>query len=341
MIGLLLALALATQPSFETVVAALSDPSVDVRLDAVGKLQAAGYPEAIGPVAARAVDPDPRVQRAALAAVVALALPGQGASDAFDQERVPSVPIPAAAFGPLAAAMGDAAAPVRVEAAYAFAVLAGRPPAGVPADAMSVVSHALAAMLASGQRDLRVAAGRVAGRLYRAGRAAVPPAGPLPQELLDALVRQMNRADELEELVAMQSLGFAREPRAYVALADRYGFHAGQGNRLRAAGALDALAHLALPESAPLFERLLDEGTPLEQRLAIDGLARLGDPGRLSRILAAAAEARDNQVRMAALFAREYLLGDGSGVGGLRAEVGDRRLGSQARDYLRELGLEP
>ncbi|MGE3191331.1 MAG: HEAT repeat domain-containing protein, partial [Vicinamibacterales bacterium] len=113
-----------------------------------------------------------------------------------------------------------------------------------------------------------------------------------------------------------------------------------EGHRLGAAGALDALAHLARPESVPLFEALLAGGSPLERRLAIEGLARMGDPARLPALAAAAAGARDGQVRLALLFARERLLGDGSAAG-LRDALGDRRLGGQAADYLRELGLAP
>jgi HEAT repeat protein len=150
----------------------------------------------------------------------------------------------------------------------------------------------------------------------------------------------MNRPNETEELVAMQALGFAREARAFVALTERYRFHASEGHRLGAAGALDALAHLARPESAPLFEALLTDGTPLERRLAIEGLARLGDPARLPAMQAASAGARDGQVRLALLFARARLLGDGSAPG-IRAALGDRRLGDQAAGYLRELGLAP
>ena len=66
----------------------------------------------------------------------------------------------------------------------------------------------------------------------------------------------------------------------------------------------------------------------------------MGDPARLPAMQAASVGARDGQVRLALLFARARLLGDGS-ASGLREALGDRRLGDQAADYLRELGLAP
>ncbi|MGE3189114.1 MAG: hypothetical protein AB7N90_05490, partial [Vicinamibacterales bacterium] len=311
MIALLLAASLATQVSFEAAVAALAAPSAAARLDALAALEASGYPEALAPVAALARDPDDAVQRRALAALLGLARPGRvagGPARAFDEAVTPAVSVPPGVFDPVAVAMGDASPGVRIDAAYTFAVLAGRPARGVPAPALAAAARALGVMLGDGDAGVRVAAGRAAGHLFRADLAAVPPAGPMPAPLADALVAAMNQPDETEELVAMQALGFAREPRALVALTERYRYHAAEGHRLGAAGALDALAHLARPESVPLFEALLAGGSPLERRLANEGLARMGDPARLPAQAAAAAGARDGQVRLALLYARERLL---------------------------------
>ncbi|MDP1569601.1 MAG: hypothetical protein Q8L86_06325, partial [Vicinamibacterales bacterium] len=139
------------QAPFDAVVADLQSQDPAVRVRALRQLDVSGYPEAAEAVSALARDPEDGIQTEAIGATLRLLvgarLSGEvddfsGALAAFDAGFAPVVAVPPAAFGHLAAAMGDLHADVRRQAAAAFAVLAGRRPADVPADAAAVAERA-------------------------------------------------------------------------------------------------------------------------------------------------------------------------------------------------------
>src|SRR4029077_10873046 len=107
---------------------------------------------------------------------------------------------------------------------------------------------------------------------------------------------------------AMRALGAMRYERAVEALTQLFEYY-GKGDNAEAA--LDALAHIAHPASVPLFVAQLTSRAPTLRALAIDGLARQGDPAKLDHIKAVAEVDRDDTVVLAGAFAAA-LLGNGS-----------------------------
>lgn len=338
----------AQQRSFESVVADLASPDAAVRGRAVALLASTGYPEALVPVAARMRDADDGVQLAAIAATLTLlverpltpAREGRdGAASAFDDDVVALTRLPADVAGDMVAAMGDASPVVRREAAFAFAVAAGTGAPATSADTMAAAARALTAMLTDADADVRVAAGRVAGRLFKrplAG-AGAPRVHALPAETGDALIAQLNAASELERLVAMEALGLTGEARAVTALAERFVHHRRAGPPLEMAAALDALARLGHPSSLPFFVEAWSDRWETVRMLAYEGLARTDARAEAAPLLARRPAERDARTALAQAFAHERLLADGS-LARLVDALRSRTARDQARGYLVELG---
>jgi hypothetical protein len=231
---------------------------------------------------------------------------------AFDALAAPTVAVTPGAFaGPLALlAMPDTRPAARVEAAYAFAILAGRFGRAASEQELAAAGQALVGMVGSADRRSRIAGARVAGRLFavpldRAAAASKPPLG-----LIDGLFALLNQEHEIEQLAAMDAIGLLREATAVSSLSDRYRYYRDANKRSLAGGALEALARIGDPSTAALL-------TPL----AGDRWAEGNDPTAL-----------------AVAFARERILKDGS-IAVIRQALDDRSRRTQARGYLAELGV--
>lgn len=234
----------------------------------------------------------------------------KGAFDAaFDGFVTPSVPVTPGSFAAPLALLTSSTGSERVDAAYAFGILAGRGGRAASPEELNAAGHALIVMMQSEDRRTRVAGARVAGRIFAApfdksGIGSLAPAGTTA-----ALFALLNQDNEIEQLAAMDALGLLRETSAVMALNERYQFHREQNERELAGGALEALARIGDPSTIALVKQLTTD--------------RWSD-GRDATALAVA-------------FARERLLRDGS-IAIIQQALTEKSLRNQARGYLAELG---
>ena len=209
---------------------------------------------------------------------------------------------------PLALMTGGAARE-RVDAAYAFGVLAGRTGRAASPEERAAAGRILVAMLSADDRASRIAGARVAGRVSAVPLDASGPRSPAPSGLVDSLFQLLNSEAEIDQLAAMDALGLLRDVSAVPSLTERYRYYRSENQRARAGGALEALARIGDPAAAALVRELSGD--------------RWAD-GKDATALAVA-------------FARERLLKDGS-VAQIRAALDDKSRRDQARGYLAELG---
>lgn len=237
--------------------------------------------------------------------------PGGNFERAFDDGLTPSTPVAPGSLATPLAVMTATVGNDRIAAAYAFGILAGRSGRAASPPELAAAGHTLVQMIGDAARRHRIAGARVAGRVF-----ALPFDAPapmvLPPGLIDALFAQLNRDDEIDQLVAMDALGLTRTMTAVTALTERYFFYRSAGRRALAGGALEALV-------------------------------RIGDPSTIDivRVLASDrwSEGRD-ATALAVAFARQRMLGDGS-VARIREALDDRSRRVQALGYLAELGVSP
>lgn len=227
---------------------------------------------------------------------------------AFDANAAPVLPVAPGAFVNPLALMTATTGKDRIDAAYAFAILAGPSGKAAAPQEVTAVAHVLVLMVNSEDRQSRIAGARVAGRIL-----AVPfdatTRPEVPNGLMDGIYRMLNEGNETELLAGMDAVGMMRDRSGVISLTDRYYYHREQGKRALAGGALEALARIGDPATVPVV-----------QQLAGDKWA----DGKDSTALAVA-------------FARERLLKDGS-VAVIRAALDDKSRRDQARGYLAELG---
>lgn len=236
-------------------------------------------------------------------------LPGGSFERAFDEGMAPSTPVTPGSFATPLALLTSGTGQERVDAAFAFGILAGRSGRAASAPELNAAGSVLVQMIGSGDRRARIAGARVAGRIF-----AVPfdarVATPLPAGLVDALFALWNRDQEIEQLAAMDALGLLRQLPAVSALTERYQFYRDTNKRALAGGAIEALA-------------------------------RIGDRSTLDLVKVLAtdkwSEGRD-ATALAVAFARERMLKDGS-VAIIRQALDDRARRAQALGYLAELGV--
>jgi hypothetical protein len=234
--------------------------------------------------------------------------PGDNFERAFDEGMTPSTPVTPGSFATPLALMTTGGND-RIGAAFAFGILAGRSGRAASTQELQAAGQALVAMIAADDRRSRIAGARVAGRIF-----AVPfdarVATVLPPGLVDAVFTLLNRAQETEQLAAMDALGLMRQPMAVSALTERYYFYRDSNKRALAGGALEALA-------------------------------RIGDGSTHGIVKALAAdnwsEGRD-ATALAVAFARERMLKDGS-IAIIRQAADDRPRRAQALGYLAALGV--
>ncbi len=236
-------------------------------------------------------------------------VPRGGPEAAFDAWLTGPPPIPPGAITQLIVGMGPVGNVPRVRNAYAFGVLAGRSARTVAPGELAGAGIALISMVVSDDRSTRVAGSRVAGRVF----ATPVDGGPMPVRpvgLIEAVVMLLNAKDEREQAASMEAIGLLGETAAVPSLTEIYTRHRAKNNRQMAGAALEALARIGQPQSAPLVKELTTDGW--------------GD--------------RKDATSLVVAYARERFLKDGS-VKSLQDAAADRELGPRARAYLAELGL--
>ncbi len=232
-----------------------------------------------------------------------------GAEAAFDRWMVAPDPVPPTAFAELLIGMGPVGTSARIRCTYAFGVLGGRSARRVPPGPLQGAGIAVLQMMNTDDSRVRVAAARVAGRLFAAPVDGLPPP-PRPSGLEASLMALLNVPDEDEQLAAIEALGMLREIAAVPMLVERYEDSRSRNRHEMATAALTALARIGDPSIEPLVRDLVTDGWA----------QRGGESG------------------LAVAYARERILKDGSAAR-LKAEQDDERLGPTARAYLEELGI--
>jgi HEAT repeat protein len=310
---------LAEAVSFEQTVAGLKSAKADARVRAVEMLRDAAYPEAAVPLAGVITDPADDVRLSAIAAELNIFLAEKVSSKkrvAFVIERRGKIAADAAFSAgrsvvgtrivprdvplALAAAMNGENPRVSFEAVYAFGTLAPEV-AGPdrPAVLRAAAPH-LAALLGSLDDEMRLAALRVAARVYE-HRVGDEPAD---QTLGDAIIAMLNDGNADVRASAMLALGVMRYDRGVQALGDLLAYYR-KGDAFERV--FDALARIGSPGSVGVFEeRLSSREAPLKA-MAIEGLARVGDPAAMAKIEAATTAERNESVLLARAFAAATL----------------------------------
>jgi HEAT repeat protein len=320
------------QLRFDDVVRNLRNPDPKARLSAVRLLRDAKYPESIAPMASLVVDPVDEIQLETIAAELSFFLTEDVKAHRMIgfvlEKRSPTVAAAAFDLGPLARSSREVPPPlvssllqaiddenpkVRLEATYALGVIA-RPP--LAADDQQRLIKALDHY----DPAVRAAAARVIGRLQ------IAAAG-------DALMKAVNDSNADVRYAAMRALGAIKDVRAVQAVTDQFNYYRkGEG----AWAALDALAHLAQPASAPLFKQHLVDKDPFLRRAAAEGLGRLGDASATEDLVRCATTDESEMVRAAMAFAlakfgRHY-------VTRIVDTMDSPKMVAQAQEYLIELG---
>jgi len=322
----------AQQMRFDDVIRNLRNPDPKVRVNAVRMLRDAKYPEAIAPLAPLVLDPFDDIQLETIGAELSFFLEQDVKSKrmvAFVIEKRKST-VAAAAFdlGPLAVwprpvpaelvtallqAVDDENQKVRLEAIYALGVIAKAP---LAADQVQRLTKALDHY----DPAVRSGAARAIGRI-KVGEAG------------DALLKAVNDSQAEVRYAAMRALGAIREARAVSALTEQFAFYKkGEG----AWSALDALAQIGAPASAPLFkERLLDKDQFI-RRAAAEGLGRARDVESVDTLEKNATTDDSPMVRLASAFAmlklgRNY-------AARLVDMMSSAKVMAQGQEYLIELG---
>ena len=341
------AMAIAQVP-FEQAARDLSSPDAGVRLRTVQMLRDAAYPESAVPLARSVADPEDEIQLAAIAAELNIFL----AERVVAKKRVAMVvevrnPIlaePAFAAGP--SVLGALPAPpevldalrfaarddnprVAIEALYAFGTLGWSASGSARHELLRRSGPDVAAMLGAPDPAMRYAAARVLGRLF----ASRPQDDPIEATVGDGVITALNDNDRAVKTAAMAALGAMRYERGVQALTDLFTFY-NKGEVAEAA--LDALAHIAHPTSAPLFiAQLAGSGSSTIRATAIDGLTRIGDPARLTEIKTATDRDRGDAVTLAAAFATAML--EGGSIERIVDAVTKPRLRERARGYIADI----
>ena len=335
------------QASFEQAARDLSSSDADTRLRAALLLRDAASHEAALPLARAVVDTQDEVQLAAIAAELNIFL----AEKMVPRKRVALVvevrnqilAEPAFSAGP--SALGPAPAPpevldalrfaarddnprVAIEALYAFGTLGDTPAGAARRELLTRSGPDVASLLGAADPAKRYAAARVMGRLF----AKRPKDDPLDPTVGDAVITALNDSDRAVKNAAMRALGSMRYERGVQALTDLFTFY-GKGDIAEAA--LDALAHIAHPSSVRLFLAQLPGRNASLRVIAIEGLARAGDPARLAEIRTAADADHSDVVTLATAFASALL--ENGPVDRIVDALTRPKLRDRARQYVAEI----
>src|SRR4051812_18871386 len=339
--------ALPAQIPFEEAAKNLTSADPATRLRAVQLLKETTFPEAAIPLAAAVTDPDDAVQFEAIAAElniflatpvvprkrVALVIEKRSAVQAeatfaLGASALGGRPVPLQVLTALRTAARDDNPRVAIEALYAFGAVAVQPGGSIRRDLLRAAGPDIAAFIGSSDPAMRYAAVRVLGRVFakRAGDET------LESTVGDAVITALNDNDRAVKSAAMLALGAMRYERGMQALTALFTYY-GKGDAAEAA--LDALAHIAHPSSAPLFTAQLASKSATVRGIAIAGLARLGDRTQLAAIQAVVDNDRDAVVMLAGAFAQVLL---GNAPTDMVADwLGRPRMRDQAKRYLVEI----
>ena len=321
------------QMAFEDVIRNLRNPDPKTRLAAIHLLRDAKYPEAIAPIAPLVADADDDVQLEAIAAELSFFLVDQDmrtrkmvgfviekrssgiAPEAFDLGPLAVWPrtAPPQLIDSLLQAIDDENSRVRVEAIYAFGIVA-HPPL-TPAQQAKLVK-------ALDHYDPAIRSG--AARVIE--RQKFPGTG-------DALLKAVNDSHAEVRYAAMRALGAIHDERAVSALTEQLAYYRkGEG----AWSALDALALIAAPASVPAFKERLQDKDPYIRRAAAEGLGRAGDASMADTLERMVTADDSAMVRLACAFALQKL---GRNYAGRIIDLmSDAKVIAQAQEYLIELG---
>lgn len=342
-------------PAAEPSVSKLTDPDRRIRIEGMRELRDSNQPDAANRIAALLTDPVDAIQIEAIATEVGLFLAEKpaarrykagivevrnrsGIEAAFDAgpSATSGQAIPPELVKGLTAAIGDKSGRVRLDATYAYGTLI--PGALVRADVADLKPgiDGLRAALKDSESQIRRAAARVLGRLFGmfggvcTGRCADLGGA----DVGDALVDAMNDRSAGVRAAAMAALGETRNERAIQALEERFTFHR-RGDEAEAA--LGALARIGNPASLPLLRSLLKNENSTLQRMAMEGVARVG-----ARELALEIEDLPNvtrsEVTMVASAFALHRLGRGHHVDRLVNAALTSSTAALGRGYLVELG---
>jgi HEAT repeat protein len=307
------------QVPFEQAVADLTSRDSGVRLHAVTLLKAAPYPEAAVPLAAAVLDSEDPIQFEAIAAElniflaekivpkkrVGLVVEVRGkisAEAAFSAGPLAlgATPVPREVLAALRTAARDNNPRVGVEALYAFGALASQPTGAARRELQQASGPELAALAGSSDETLRAAAVRVIGRVFDADASD----DTADQTVGDAVIHALNDQNKLIKRAAMDTLGRLRYARGVAALTQLFQYYK-EGELAEAA--LGGLARIAHPDSTQLFLAQLASRSPAMKAMAVEGLARSGDPSQMVPIEAALAGEHNDRVIFAGTFASAML----------------------------------
>ena len=312
---------------WQDVIRNLRNPKLETRLDAIGRLASAGYAPAAEPMSALLIDPDDKVQLAALDAELSFFVADRvsggrmfmgevksRAQQAFEAGLLvrASMAAPPAVFDRLVMAMRDENPRVRFDAVHTLGVIAEAPITGAQ-------ELALAAELDHYDPIIRAATARVLGRLR--ARAAVP-----------ALLLAVDDTSELVRMYAVEALGLMRDDHV-VGPARGYAAR-GKGDLARAS--MLALARIGAREDIETFrEQLLSRDT-FFRRVGAEGLGRSGDRESIPTLERLAASEKVPSVRLAAMYALQLFGQTQTHL--LASAIADDAQAMQAVEYLLQIG---
>lgn len=297
----------AQQYTFEEVALGLKHRDAATRLRAIQILKDADYADAAVPIAAALEDADDRVQLAAIDAERTL----------FTTRVIPRRRKIGFVVEVRTVAGGDAAATGQL----------ALKPRAVPSELLT----SLAVALRDSNPRVRAEAINLAALL-----GPVACARDACTDVGNALVENINSREPILRRAAMQALGQVRYVNAVQALSDQLSY---RQRGLDALAALEGLAGIGHPTSASIFEALLTSSNADMRRLAVEGLARIGNKEVLPTLQQMGPTERSNAVLLALHYANAKL---GSVDGSLQQLVAALGNGSQrplALAYLLDLSV--
>jgi HEAT repeat protein len=134
----------------------------------------------------------------------------------------------------------------------------------------------------------------------------------------------------------MQALGALRYPNSVQALSDQFSY---RQRGIDAMAALEALARIGHPTSITIFEELLASSNADMRRLAVEGLASIGNREVLPRLQQMAQTERSNGVLLALHYASAKLDGADASLQPLIAALGNPARRSRVLGYLLDLSM--
>jgi HEAT repeat protein len=335
------------QLTFEQTVAQLSNPDPRIRGRAVDLLKEAAYPEAAVPLAKIVTDPDDELQFDGIAAELNIFLtekvtPKKRVGLVVEvRSKIEAEPIFAqghTALGPhrvpkevtaaLTTAMRDRNLRVALEAVYAFGVLAGEVAAADRPAMLEGAGPILAGIIGAPDPALRLAAVRVAGRVW----ARRPFDPPLAETVGDAVIAALNDREAVIRETAMWAVGVMKNERSVQALGDLFQYYK---KGPLATTALESLSRIGHPGSQPYFDMQLAGKNQLYKLMALEGMARTNEPAHLETIHASLAKEKNEALLLAGHFANA-MLAEGS-IDAIVDSLPRPKLHDQAATYIQDL----